>query len=237
DTILHERGRHAVHDTIFPLANADFEVFRPVFLHPWVWQSLTQIVWGRTVLERETWQLEYEFWHQAHQQIDQNFVEGQFFQSFTEAVQLECSCIAVSESDAYFAAGFVDGTVRVYDIGTMALLTVLGTSHGGPILVPVRGIVISGEDSFTFATEDGNIYCAPIIGPSYRAVVSRRLRGDLLSFAGNRQWWVGLFVTFPAFDVWDLRQGEPQLVYSGGEFRRGRSVHVSVTSTGLRCGM
>ncbi|MED6206450.1 hypothetical protein PIB30_026779 [Stylosanthes scabra] len=233
DTIVHEQGRHAVRDFIFPLANANFPVFRPVFLDTRFWQSLTQRVWHRTVLEQDTWRLEYDFWHQRHQQIAENIVQGQYNESFMEVpVLARCTCLKVSND--CFAAGFLDGHVRVYDITTMALLADLrGSIQNNP--KSVCGIVISGEDRFTFAREDGDIYHGPIMGPLYRAVPGVSWPISLLSFDGNTQYWVGLYSGIPSFKVWKLVQGEPQLVFSSetsfADWRLG-SPRVSVTTSG-----
>ncbi|KAG4952835.1 hypothetical protein JHK87_038429 [Glycine soja] len=193
-----------------------------------LWQRLTRRIWRRTYRLRATWQLEYMYWHRTAR----NFSTGRhrffdppvFDPSDHHLLQnLLCRCLALS--DTHLACGFVDGTVRLFDLETRAHVTTFLSLHGhlfGPFSRSVSGIVIFNSN-IAFARLDGDIYVDNVNGPGPGPSQARRaVEGDvvnngvLVGFAGTGRWWVGLYagIAGRAFQIWDARSEER--VFVGG---------------------
>jgi len=189
-----------------------------------LWQRLTRRIWRRTYQLRATWQLEYMYWHRTARNFStgrHRFFDQAVFDPSDHHHHLLCRCLALS--DTHLACGFVDGSVRLFDLETRAHVTTFLSLHGhlfGPFSRSVSGIVIINS-SITFARLDGDIYVDNVDGPG--PIQARRaVEGDvvnngvLVGFAGTGRWWVGLYagIAGRAFQIWDARSEER--VFVGG---------------------
>ncbi|MED6148090.1 hypothetical protein PIB30_049945 [Stylosanthes scabra] len=194
-----------------------------------LWHGLTMLIWRRAYLLRDTWREEYIYWHRTAR----NFALGAHsyrVPHFDPSIPpngagdyrqtLLCRCLALS--DRHLACGFADGTVRLFDVENLAHVSTFRTNHGprfGPFSRSVSGIILS-DDTLTFARIDGDVFVAAINmanEPPQQVVAGDVVNnGVLVEFAGNSQWWVGLYAGLPgrAFQIWDaLNQ---QLISVGG---------------------
>lgn len=190
-----------------------------------LWQRLTRRIWRRTYRLRDTWQLEYVFWHRTAR----NFSMGNYslvVPPFSPPLAGDhhpqaLICRYLTLSDNHLACGFIDGTVRLFDLQTQAHVSTFWSNQGhlfGPFSRSVSGIVISGS-ALTFARLDGDIYVAVIDvpGPARRALPGDVVNnGVLVEFVGSGRWWVGLFAGHAgaAFQIWDAHT--EQRVFVGG---------------------
>ncbi|QHN90894.1 hypothetical protein HN51_049216 [Arachis hypogaea] len=193
-----------------------------------LWQRLTRLIWRRAYLIRDTWREEYIYWHRTAR----NFALGapsfhvpHFDPSMPpngagDRQTLLCRCLALS--DRHLACGFADGTVRLFDVETLAHVSTFRTNHGprfGPFSRSVSGIILSNS-TLTFARLDGDIFVASVNvanEPPQQVVAGDVVNnGVLVEFAGNSRWWVGLYAGLPgrAFQIWDAPN--QQLVSVGG---------------------
>ncbi|XP_010542118.1 PREDICTED: transcriptional regulator STERILE APETALA, partial [Tarenaya hassleriana] len=182
-----------------------------------LWQRLTRHVWGRTRLTRDTWNDEFIYRHRTAR----NF-RTRSYSHFTlhfdpsdvdEPDGLTCRCLTLS--DVYLAAGFADGTVRLFLLNDRIHVRTLRPpprDRFGRFSRAVSGTVLSDADQsprLTFATMDGDIHVAGLEGPDQQvrtAHVGDIVNdGALVDFAGCGRWWVGLFAGVPgrAFHIWD----------------------------------
>ncbi|KAJ1415549.1 WD40/YVTN repeat-like-containing domain superfamily [Sesbania bispinosa] len=216
---------------VFQVCSTWREVSRSELL----WQRLTRQIWRVTHRLRDTWHLEYIFWHRTARNFStgrHSFVVPDFDPSDTRGDHhhlptLICRCLTLS--DTHLACGFVDGTVRLFDLETNLHVSTFWSSHGhlfGPFSLAVSGIVIT-DSVLTFARLDGDIYVAIINGPN---PARRALPGDvvnngvLVEFAGSSRWWVGLFAGHAggSFQIWDAHT--EQRVFVGGSLTDPESV-------------
>ena len=165
-----------------------------------LWEHLTRRIWRRTFRVRDTWHREYINCHRTAR----NFEDGRLSSSIPQFGHSEhrrsliCRCLVLS--DTRLACGFVDGTVRVFDLETNAHVSTFLSDHGhlfGPFSRSISGIVIT-DSNITFARLDGDIYVDAINvhgqSQARRAVSGFVMNnGPLVGFAGTRRWWVGLF--------------------------------------------
>lgn len=172
---------------------------------------------------RDTWQREYINCHRTAR----NFETGRLssstpqFDPSEQRRHLMCRCLTIS--DNRLACGYVDGSVRVFDLVTYDHVSTFLSDHGhllGPFSRSVSGIVITDSD-ITFARLDGDIYVGAINvhghSQARRAVSGFVMNnGVLVGFAGTARWWVGLFagIAGRAFQVWNAESGER--VFVGG---------------------
>lgn len=222
----HYHGRLAAASAlaiIFQVCSTWREVSRSDLL----WQRLTRRIWRRTYRLRDTWQLEYIYWHRTAR----NFTTGRHalvvpqYDPGDHHQNLICRCLTLS--DTHLACGFVDGSVRLFDLHTGAHVSTFWSNHGllfGPFSQSVSGIVI-GSSTLAFARLDGDVYIAIINGPGPipGPIPARRaINGDvvnngvLVEFAGSSRWWVGLYAGHAggAFQIWDAHT--EQRVFVGG---------------------
>ncbi|XP_020223356.1 transcriptional regulator STERILE APETALA [Cajanus cajan] len=182
-----------------------------------LWQRLTRRIWRRSYRLRATWQLEFIYWHRTAR----NFATGNLssnvpqFDPAEQHQSLICRCLALS--DTHLACGFVDGTVRLFDLETLAHVSTYVSAHGhlfGAFSRSISGIVMVNS-VITFARLDGDVYVDFINGPGpsqARRAVSGDvvINGVLVGFAGTARWWVGLYagIADRAFQIWDARSEE-----------------------------
>ncbi|XP_076930462.1 transcriptional regulator STERILE APETALA-like [Bidens hawaiensis] len=177
-----------------------------------LWQTLTRNVWHRHHLVHPTWHNEYIYRHVTAT----NFHSGTYIHTTlhfppnnnnnNDDETLICTRVALS--DYHIAAGFTDGSVRLYHIPNRLHVGTFRPhqrDHLGIYSRAVSGLFFSG-DRLVFASLDGDIHVALINVPG----VSRRAHlgdvlddGVLVDFAGCDRWWVGLYAGVPnrAFHV------------------------------------
>ncbi|XP_043688407.1 transcriptional regulator STERILE APETALA [Telopea speciosissima] len=189
-----------------------------------LWQDLSRRIWRRQLLLRETWRDEFIFWHRtAHNfrirravytrlEIDDGDSDG-------NGIELICRRLALS--NMFLACGFVDGSVRLFDLSSGLHVSTYRSHHDdrlGRFSRAVSGIVINDDPKVVFATMDGDVHVAIIGGADTRRAQEGNVVNDgaLVDFAGCRRWWVGLYAGVPgrAFHVWDGVTEE--LLYVGG---------------------
>ncbi|RDX86631.1 Transcriptional regulator STERILE APETALA, partial [Mucuna pruriens] len=177
-----------------------------------LWQHLTTRIWRRAYRLRATWRLEYIYWHRTAR----NFATGRhsIIPHFDPSdhhhhPNLICRCVALS--DTHLACGFIDGTVRLFDLETRVHVSTYVSENGqlfGPFSRSISGIVIDNS-LIVFARLDGDVYVDFINGPGpshARRAVSGDVvnNGVLVGFAGSGLWWVGLYagIAGRAFQIW-----------------------------------
>ncbi|KAL4184788.1 hypothetical protein AMTRI_Chr10g2860 [Amborella trichopoda] len=195
--------------------------WRSVSTSETLWRVLCSNVWGFSTLTRASWRSEYAFRHRTAS----NFRNRQS-RHFT--LQLEPTspastptCRRIGLSDRYLALGFLDGSVRAFDLRTRAHLGSYCPAHSdrlGPYSRAVSGLVID-NDRLVFALLDGNVYEGDISGWVFRRVLAGNVvdNGTCVDFNGNGRFWVGLFAGVPgrAVRVWDAVTEETLFV--GGD--------------------
>lgn len=185
-----------------------------------LWQNLTRRIWSRDRRRLPTWRAEYARCHRTGRNFRlRNCVHSTLFLAPT------LSCRRLALSGRHLAAGFLDGTVRLFDLSTAALVATLLPHPGRDILgafsQAISGVLLDRSSRLVYASQDGDIHVAPTRGDAMHA--ARRVRagnamedGALVDFVGRDRWWVGLFAGVPgrSLRVWDGNTEE--LVHVGG---------------------
>lgn len=169
----------------------------------------------------DTWQDEFIYRHRTTRNF-RTRTYGYFTLHFDpsdvdEPDSLSCRCLTLS--DLYLAAGFADGTVRLFLLNNRLHVRTLRPplrDRFGRFSRAVSGIVIS-DSTLTFATMDGDIHVAQIDGAGHtRTAYAGDIVNDgaLVDFTGCGRWWVGLFAGVPgrAFHIWDCNSEETTFV-------------------------
>ncbi|XAR68260.1 hypothetical protein NMG60_11003331 [Bertholletia excelsa] len=218
-------GRLAAAEALFNLFQV-CRTWRAVSGSELLWQNLTRRVWNRHRLLHDTWREEYISRHRT----SLNFRSGQYaYSNFPAAADHEGdedddgpSCRRLAISDHHLAAGFSDGSVRLFHIPTNVRLATLRPQPRVRLglSAAVSGIILS-EVRVVFASLDGDFHVAP----TDNTAQTRRARlgtvvddGALIDFAGCDRWWVGLYAGVPgrAFQVWNAETEER--IFIGGSF-------------------
>ncbi|XP_027368622.1 transcriptional regulator STERILE APETALA [Abrus precatorius] len=218
----HYNGRLAAASAISILFQV-CSTWRDVSHSDLLWQRLTRRIWRHAQRSRPTWRQEFIYWHRTAR----NFATGRHsyiiphLDPSDHHQGLICRYLALS--DTHLACGYVDGTVRLFDLETRAHVSTFVSAHGhlfGRFSRSVSGIVIV-SNSLTFARLDGDVYVDVINGPgpshAHRAVAGDVVNnGVLVEFTGCGRWWVGLFagIAGRAFQIWDANSVER--VFVGG---------------------
>ncbi|CAN0927197.1 Transcriptional regulator STERILE APETALA [Linum grandiflorum] len=194
-----------------------------------LWQRLTHRIWHRSNLLRRTWREEFIYRHRTarnfrtRRSVHFNLgFDPADIEDPTDPNAVACRCLALS--DHYLAAGFADGTVRIFDLRTRlhaGTYRPLYRDRLGPFSRAVSGIILT-RTRLVFASLDGDIHVANLLNGPHHRVVRRARLGDLLNdgalvdFAGCEQWWVGLYAGVPgrAFHIWSGLTEE--LTFVGG---------------------
>ncbi|CAH9135883.1 unnamed protein product [Cuscuta epithymum] len=99
-----------------------------------LWHNLTARIWNRRHLLHDSWRHEFIFWHQTAN----NFRMGRYIYSTlhfvppTNGSNDGLSCRRLSLSDHHLAAGFSDGSVRLFYIPTRLHLSTFHPHHRDP---------------------------------------------------------------------------------------------------------
>ncbi|XP_019198391.1 PREDICTED: transcriptional regulator STERILE APETALA-like [Ipomoea nil] len=188
-----------------------------------LWLNLTARIWDRRRLLRNTWRDEFMFWHQTAN----NFRRGRYvyrtlhFAPPSDDNNDGLSCRRLALSDHHLAAGFSDGTVRLFYIPTRLHLSTFRPHHRdrlGRYSSAVSGIILT-DAQLVFASLDGDIHVVVIgdAAPPRRANLGDVVNdGALVDFTGSERWWVGLYAGVPerAFHIWNSETEE--LAFVGG---------------------
>ncbi|MFS7933632.1 putative transcription factor WD40-like family [Helianthus anomalus] len=108
------------------------------------------------------------------------------------------SCRRIALSDYHLAAGFSDGSVRLFHLPTSLHVSTFHPhqrNHFGQYSRAVSGIFFT-DTRLVFSSFDGDIHVASIHVPG---ALRRAHLGDvvtdgvLLDFTGSNRWWIGLY--------------------------------------------
>ncbi|CAH8352424.1 unnamed protein product [Eruca vesicaria subsp. sativa] len=187
-----------------------------------LWQLLSRQVWGRTRLMHDTWRDEFIYHHRTARNFQMrsyvHFTLSFDLSDVDEPDSLSCRCLRLS--DLYLAAGFADGTVRLFLLSSRLHVRTLRPplrDRFGRFSRAVSGIVISGS-RLVFATMDGDIHVAEIdgVGSHTRTAFLGDIVNDgaLVDFTGCGRYWIGLFAGVPgrAFHIWDCISEETTFI-------------------------
>lgn len=177
-----------------------------------LWENLTRRIWARNRRFRPTWRDEYIHLHRTAS----NFYNGRavytpllFGSSSPSEWNDSHSCRRVALSDRHFACGFLDGSIRVFDLPALLPVSILRPDHRdrlGRFSRAVSGIILHNS-RVVFASLDGDVHVASVRGPTTRRshFGNPVNDGTLVDFTGSRRWWVGLYAGVPgrAFQVWN----------------------------------
>lgn len=193
-----------------------------------LWQNLVRLVWNTNTLNHPTWRDEFISLHR----MARNFRISRYSyfilhpsdhplaaaQGGDEGNQLPILCLCLVLSEDHLAAGFSDGSVRLFHLPSrqhMRTIHPLLRDHLGHFSHAVSGIVLQPViDRIVFASLDGYVHVAsPLGGPSAarQAYVGDVVNdGALIDFTGCDRFWVGLYAGVPgrAFRVWDADSEE-----------------------------
>ncbi|XP_010270208.1 PREDICTED: transcriptional regulator STERILE APETALA [Nelumbo nucifera] len=187
-----------------------------------LWHNLTRQIWGADRLQHDTWRDEFISRHRTAFNFRYRravYTTLEFDASGNDNDGLICRCLALS--DVHLACGFLDGTVRLFDLSSRLHVGTFRPHHRDDLLGAfsraVSGIILT-DTKLVFASLDGDIHVANIHGVgTRRAQLGSVLNdGTLVDFSGCARWWVGLFAGVPgrAFHVWDGDTEE--LMFVGG---------------------
>ena len=208
-----------------------------------LWQSLVRLIWNHTILLRPTWRDEYIYHHRTARNFRQYHCSYATLRLSDHppaappgeeevAEQLPLFCLRLVLSDDHLAAGFSDGSVRVFHLPThLHLRTIhpLLRDRLGLFSRAISGIIILPRaDRLIFASLDGDVH---VVSPLAGLDMARRAYlgdvvndGALVDFAGSERFWVGLYAGVPgrAIRVWDAVSEE--LLFVGGSLTDPESV-------------
>ncbi|KAG6533157.1 transcriptional regulator STERILE APETALA-like [Zingiber officinale] len=205
-----------------PAVVAMFQVcptWRAIAGSEFLWQVLCRRIWFRRRRSLPSWREEYIHFHRTAA----NFRAGRYVYSSLLPPSDDLSCRRLALSDRYLAAGFLDGSVRLYDVPSGRLLaTFRADPHRdrlGRFSQAISGLVLF-DDRLAFASQDGDVHVAELGSsgaPPRRALAGNLVvDGTMVDFTGNARWWVGLFAGAPghSWHVWDV--ATELLVFVGG---------------------
>ncbi|KAM7503772.1 hypothetical protein LguiB_002676 [Lonicera macranthoides] len=190
-----------------------------------LWQNLTRTIWQRTRRLHDTWRDEYIYCHRTARNFRMHrniYTTLHFLPPTDDNNDAPLSCRRLALFDHYLAAGFSDGSVRLFHLPTRIHLSTFLPHHRdrlGPFSRAVSGIILS-DTQLVFASLDGDIHVAATNNaelPPRRTHVGDVVNdGALVDFSGCERWWVGLYAGVPgrAFHVWN--GGTEELVFIGG---------------------
>ncbi|GFZ07561.1 transducin/WD40 repeat-like superfamily protein [Actinidia rufa] len=199
-----------------------------------LWMNLTRSVWNRHNLLHATWHDEYVFRHRTAR----NFRTSRYAYDTLPFVLSPdhddnddggLSCRRLALSDQYLAAGFSDGSVRLFNLPSRIhhyTFRPLPRDRMGQFSRAVSGIILS-DTRLVFASRHGDIHVALTnnAAPVRRSHMGDAFRdGVLVDFSGCSRWWVGLYAGVPdrAFHLRDADTEE--LLFVGGVLTNPESV-------------
>ncbi|GAB2285187.1 hypothetical protein Dimus_019638 [Dionaea muscipula] len=207
-----------------------------------LWQNLTRRIWARKLLLHVTWRQEYIYRHRTSRNFRVRryshttlcFSDGIVSpadnnNNATAADHHHLLCLRISLSDHHLAAGFSDGSVRLFSLDSHVHLQTFRPilrDRLGLFSPAVSGIILT-LPRLTFASVDGDVHVSlfhnggsepgPMSGSTRRAHLGDVVNdGALVDFTGCHRFWVGLYAGVPgrAIHIWDGESEEP--LYVGG---------------------
>ncbi|GAB4851926.1 hypothetical protein Ancab_039295, partial [Ancistrocladus abbreviatus] len=196
-----------------------------------LWQQLTRRIWNRTHLLHDSWRDDYIY----HHRTARNFRVRRYVHNtlhFDDDVPdnnggVNLICLRITLSDHHLAAGFSDGSVRLFNLNALLHLYTFRPflrDRLGLFSRAVSGIILA-LPRLIFASLDGDIHVSifnihdpdPGPGPTRRAHLGDVVNdGALVDFTGCNEFWVGLYAGVPgrAIHIWD--SGSEELLFVGG---------------------
>ncbi|KAK9056811.1 hypothetical protein SSX86_024175 [Deinandra increscens subsp. villosa] len=190
-----------------------------------LWQALTRRIWHRHHLLHPSWHEEYIYRHhtarnfrsRSYHHTTLNFPPTDNNNNNDEPL----SCCRLALSDHHLAAGFSDGSVRLFHLSTRLHVSTFHPhqrNHLGLYSRAVSGIFFT-DNRLVFASLDGDIHVASVnlLGAPRRAHMGDVVTdGVLVDFTGGNRWWVGLYAGVPnrAFQV--RNSNTEDVVFIGG---------------------
>ncbi|RWV76886.1 hypothetical protein BHE74_00056554 [Ensete ventricosum] len=186
-----------------------------------LWQHLTHRVWTSRRRSPPSWRDEFVRLHRTAA----NFRARRYaYSHLLPSSPVALSCRRLTLSDHHLAAGFLNGSVCLFDLPAGQLLATYWPDPHidrlGRFSRAISGIVLAEPDErLAFASQDGDVHVVSlsVAGSVQRAHVGNLMEdGTLVDFTGKGRWWVGLFAGVPgrSWHVWDA--ATEQLVYVGG---------------------
>ncbi|KAL6999902.1 hypothetical protein U1Q18_001056 [Sarracenia purpurea var. burkii] len=171
-----------------------------------LWQNLTRRIWNRGRLLHPSWRDEFIFRHRTsnnfrmrrYEYTPLHFVPADDGGDNNNHIEEGLSCSRLAISDNHLAAGFSDGSIRLFHLPSRLHVSTFRTNHRnrlGRFSRAISGIILS-DDHLVFAAIDGYIHVAltnNTVQPriSHSGDVFRD--GALVDFSGCNRWWVGLY--------------------------------------------
>ncbi|KAK9075517.1 hypothetical protein SSX86_003841 [Deinandra increscens subsp. villosa] len=192
-----------------------------------LWQTLTRRIWQRHHLLHPSWHDEYIYRHRTSRNFRSrryiyttlNFPPPNDNNNNNNNETLSCRRLALS--DYHLAAGFSDGSVRLFHLPTRLHVSTFHPhqrNHFGPFSRAVSGIFFT-DSRLVFSSLDGDIHVVSVHAPGAprRAHLGDVVTdGVLVDFTGSNRWWIGLYAGVPnrAFHV--RNSNTEELVFVGG---------------------
>lgn len=139
-------------------------------------------------------------------------------------------------SDHYLASGYVDGSVRLFELPSSRHIATfhpdLNRAHLGLFSRSISGLFLEAS-TLVFASQAGDIEVASTDEDVDDRGISRLARvgnlvedGVLVDFTGKGSYWVGLFSGVPdrSFRVWSFNEDEVALLFVGGNLMNPNAV-------------
>ncbi|KAI3695373.1 hypothetical protein L1987_78370 [Smallanthus sonchifolius] len=189
-----------------------------------LWQTLTRRIWHRHHLLHPSWHDEYIYRHRTAENMRSrrnNYTTLNFPPNDNNNNHEPLSCRRIALSDYHIAAGFSDGSVRLFHLPSRQHASTFHPhqrNHFGPFSRAVSGIFFT-DTRLVFSSLDGDIHVASVHVPG---ALRRAHLGDvvtdgvLVDFTGTNRWWIGLYAGVPnrAFHV--RNSNTEELVFIGG---------------------
>ncbi|KAJ7517007.1 hypothetical protein O6H91_21G008200 [Diphasiastrum complanatum] len=129
-----------------------------------------------------------------------------------------CTCLALSNE--FLAAGFYDGAVRIFDTCTGSCICTLRHEQDyvfGLYSSAIAGLCLDNKE-VVYASVRGSLLTGDIGTKKCTSVYSGNVieDGALISFAGSKTWWVGLYAGSPGQSIRIWSSETRELLYRGG---------------------
>ncbi|CAD5187046.1 unnamed protein product [Musa acuminata subsp. malaccensis] len=214
-------GRLAAAPAIVAVFQQVCATWRAVSRSELLWKDLAGRIWSRQRSSLPSWRDEFVRLHRTAA----NFRVRRSAYSRLLPPSAALSCRRLTLSDRHLAAGYRDGSVRLFDLPAgRPVATYRADPHRdrlGRFSQAVSGVVFLAEpdERLAFASQDGDIHVVSldVSGTVRRAHAGNLVEdGTLVDFTGDDRRWVGLFAGVPgrSWHVWDA--ATEQLVYVGG---------------------
>ncbi|KVI10607.1 hypothetical protein Ccrd_010974, partial [Cynara cardunculus var. scolymus] len=161
-------GRLAAAPALFNLFQV-CRTWRTVSQSDLLWQTLTRRIWHRNHLLHPSWHDEYIYRHRTARnfRVRRCLYTTLHFPPNDDNTNDSLSCRCLALSDYHLAAGFSDGSVRLFHLLTRLHLSTFHPhqrNHLGPFSRAVCGIFFT-DNRVVFASLDGDIHVASVNVP------------------------------------------------------------------------